>query len=285
VAAATGNEGSHGPRPVRVRIKPAPKLKPKPKAKANLVEPPTSPDPPLKDAPDPTRPPADGPNTKRQAVADAAAAADRARITQLSNEARNAEKSGDKALAAAKIDEAREILKPYLLKKPGDTWNDVIERLDVTSPKDGAVFWSGTGSQADELKQVDAARAYAEKIGGVTLETTAGGRIIDAWPDINKMPWDASRGSPPFSGPLWQGVSEKYAEGTSGIVNVVRTPNKLWNPRTVWHNQEKPLLLDRLEAGKISDIQLHVVDLSAETHQLSPSYIDQLLKFDQRTPK
>jgi len=256
--------------------------KPKPKPKAAPVE--AADDVPLKDSPDPGRPPDEGANTKKQAVADAAVAADRERITRLSNEARDAEKSGDKALAAKKIDEAREVLKPYLPKKPGDTWDDVIKRLDVTSPKDGAVFWSGTGKQAEDLKQVDAAQAFAEKIGGVTLETTPGGRVIDRWTDITSMPWDASRGSPPFSGPLWQGVSEKYAEGTSGIVNVVQTPNKLWDPNTVWHNQEKPLLLDRLETGKISEIQLHVVDLGATTHQLSPNYIDQLLNFDQRKP-
>ncbi|GJI96381.1 hypothetical protein RugamoR57_30990 [Duganella caerulea] len=263
---------------------PAARAKPdaaKPKAKA--IDPPkTAADVPLKDAPVPAKPPDNGVNTKRQAVADAAVAADRERITQLSKESRDAEKNGDMVLAEAKLDEAREILKPHFPTKAGDTWDEVIKRLDVSSPKDGAVFWSGTGWQAKQLGHPDAARAFAEKIGGVTLETTSGGRIIDGWPDINNLPWDASKGPPPFSGPLWQGVSEKYAEGTSGIVNVVQTPNKLWDPLTVWHNQEKPLLLDRLEQGKISDIQLHVVDLSSAPHQLSPNYIDQLLKFDQR---
>jgi hypothetical protein len=134
------------------------------------------------------------------------------------------------------------------------------------------------------LGQADAAREFAEKMGGVTLETTPGGRIIDDWPDINKLAWDADSGSPPFSGPLWQAVSEKYAESTSGIVNVVQTPDKTWSPKTVWHNQEKPLILDRLDTGKVDGIQMHVVDLSGSTHQPSPSYVDQLLKFDQRTP-
>jgi hypothetical protein len=139
--------------------------------------------------------------------------------------------------------------------------------------------------KAKELGQPDAARVFAEKIGGVTLETTSGGRVIDGWPDINKLPWDGSTGaSPPFSGSLWEAVSRKYAESTSGVVNVVQTPDRVWSSKTVWHNQEKPLLLDRLETGKIEGIKMHIVDLSSSTHQLSPNYIDQLLKFDQRKP-
>lgn len=57
------------------------------------------PEAPPKEKPDPIKPVDDGVNTKKQAVADAAVAADRERITQLSNEARDAEKRGDKDLA------------------------------------------------------------------------------------------------------------------------------------------------------------------------------------------
>nr|WP_314545397.1 hypothetical protein [uncultured Massilia sp.] len=153
--------------------------------------------PPLKPKPDPVPRP-DGRNgIKVQEAADALAIADQQRITQLSNEARSAQKSGNAKLAQDKIDEARGILKPYFPKKEGDTWDEVIKRLDVSSPKDGAVFWSGTSTQAKNMGQADAARGFAEKIGGVTLETTPGGRIIDGWPDLNSLPWDASGGSPP----------------------------------------------------------------------------------------
>ncbi|GGC12538.1 hypothetical protein [Pseudoduganella buxea] len=62
------------------------KAKPKPEAKSAT---------PLKDKPEPHKPPAEGPNTKKQAAADAAAAADKERITFLSQEARIAEKNGD----------------------------------------------------------------------------------------------------------------------------------------------------------------------------------------------
>lgn len=238
---------------------------------------------PLKNRTDPVKAPDEGANAKKQTVLDVAAAADRDRITQLSKEAREAEKKGDKILAEAKIEEAREILRPYLPKNSTDNWDEVVKRLDVSSPKDGAVFWSGTSYQARMTGQQDAARKFAEQIGGVTLETTPGGRIIDGWDEVNNgFPWNAESGPPPWASQLWEETSEKYAKGTSGVVNLVQTPNKLWDPTTIWHTREKPLLLDRLEQGKISEIKMHVVDMSSGTHSLPSNYINQLLKFDQR---
>ncbi|HWW68388.1 MAG TPA: hypothetical protein VN089_00450 [Duganella sp.] len=256
--------------------KPKPAAKPKPKVAAEPV-----PDPPLKDSPDPVKAPDDAANTKKQAVADAAAAADRERITQLSQDAREAERKGDNLLAKAKIKEAQDILRPHLPKEPGDNWDEVVKRLDVSSPKDGAVFWSGTAHQAKTTGQKDAARVFSEKIGGVTLETTPGGRIIDGWEDLEKFAWNEKKGPPPWASELWEEVSEQYADGVSGIVNVVQTPNKLWDPETIWHRREKPMLLEFLEEGKVSAINMHLVDLSAGTHNLSNKYIDQLLEFDQ----
>lgn len=238
---------------------------------------------PLKDRPEPVKHPDEGANAKKQAVADAVATADRERITQLSKEAREAEKNGDNILAKAKINEARGILKPYLPKNPTDNWDEIVKRLDVSSPKDGAVFWSGTSYQAKIMGQDDAARTFAERIGGVTLETTPGGRIIDGWDEVNNgFPWNADSGPPPWASQLWEDASEKYAKGTTGVVNLVQTPNKLWDPTTIWHTREKPMLLDRLEQGKISEIKMHVVDMRADTHGLPPTYINQLLNFDQR---
>lgn len=238
----------------------------------------------LKDKPDPVKPPDEGANAKKQAVADAAAAADRERITQLSKEARDAEKTGNSELAKKKIKAAQDILRPYLpAKNSNGSWDEVVKRLDVSSPKDGAVFWSGTAYQAKIAGQPDAARVFAEKIGGVTLETTPGGRIIDGWDEVNNgYPWNAEHGQPPWASQLWEEVSEKYAKATSGVVNLIQTPNKLWDPTTIWHTKEKPMLLDRLEQGKISEIRMHVVDMSSGTHNLPATYINQLLKFDQR---
>jgi hypothetical protein len=252
--------------------KAAPKAKPKRPAAT-----------PPKPQPDPVKPPDGGTGTKIQDAADAVVTADRARITRLSEEAREASASGDKALADKKIEECRSILRPYLPKNPGDSWDGVISRLDVSSPKDGAVFWSGTAHQAKMTGQADAAREFANKIGGVTLETTPGGRVIDGWDEVNRgYPWNKDDGPGPWSSDLWKGVSKKYAQGAVGDVNVIQTPNKLWDPTTVWHTQEKPALLDLQELGQIGDIKLHVVDGSSATRQLPQRYIDQLLEFDQR---
>lgn len=251
---------------------PTAKRKPKP----STISPP-------KARPDPVNPPATRANTKKQVVADAAIAAERERITRLSQEAADAQEKGNKVLAAAKIDEARAILRPYLPKTPDDSWDEVVKRLDVSSPKDGAVFWSGTADQANKTGKPDAARAFAEKIGGVTLETTPGGRIVDGWDEVNKgFAWNEDKGPPPWASDLWADLSEKYAEGTSGVINVVQTPDRLWDPRTIWHKAEKPTLLERLEAGKIDAINMHVVDMRSGIHNLPTSYVDKLLDFDQR---
>jgi hypothetical protein len=269
---AKGDDGAAG-----VAAKPAGRKAP-PKAKPK--RPPATPP---KPHPDPVKPPDGGTGTKIQEAADAAVTADRARITRLSEEAREALASGDKALADKKIEECRSILRPYLPKNPGDSWDGVISRLDVSSPKDGAVFWSGTAYQAKVTGQADAARAFANQIGGVTLETTPGGRVIDGWDEVNRgYPWNKDDGPGPWASDLWKGVSKKYAQGAVGDVNVIQTPNKLWDPTTVWHTQEKPALLDLRELGQIGDIKLHVVDGSSATRQLSKGYIDQLLEFDQR---
>ena len=168
-------------------------------------------------------------------------------------------------------------------KNTGDNWDEVVKRLDVSSPKDGAVFWSGTAYQATATGQKDAARVFAEKIGGVTLETTSGVRIIDGWKDVNNgYPWNAEQGPPPWASTLWKEVSKKYADGTSGNVNLVQTPNKTWDPTTIWHTHEKSTLLYLQKKGQIGTINIHGVDGNSNTYLLSDKNIKQLLKFDQR---
>lgn len=251
---------------------PKPKGAAKPKAKSK-----TKPKaPPPKDTPDPVQPPDAGANTKKQAVADAAVAADRERITQLSKEAREAEKNGDKPLAAAKIEEARSILRPHLPKNPGDNWDEVVKRLDVSSPKDGAVFWSG-----DPL----AAQKFAQGINGVTLETTSGGRIIDGWDEVNKgYAWDKRYGQPPYGRDLWGDVSNKYAEGVSGAVSAVQTPGKLWDTNTLWHNVEKSVYQDKLSMGEVSGINFFTINNSGDFIPLSKNYVDALMRLEGSAP-
>lgn len=249
---------------------------PKPKIKASAGAPP-------KDSAAPLKPADSGTNTKKQAVADAAVVADRERIKQLSKEANEARLSGDEVLAAAKIEEARDILRSHLPQKPGDKWDEVVKRLDVSSPKDGAVFWGGTANLAERTGQTDAARLFAEKIGGVTLETTLGGRIIDAWDEVNKgFAWSADFGDPPWARDLWKEISKNFANEATGSVNLIQTPDKLWDPTTIWHTVEKPTLVFRQEMGEVADIRIHVVNLNSATKRLSSGYTEQLLQFDQR---
>ena len=258
--------------------KPAPAAKPKPKPKP-AAKPPAAepPKPPLKDKPDPVKPPDEAANTKKQEVIDAAVEADRARIAQLSKEMQEAEKAGDTALAAAKRAEAHDILRPHFPRKNStDTWDEVIKRLDVSSPKDGAVFWSG---------DVKAAAKYAESINGVTLETTAGGRIIDSWDEINvAYPWQKADGPPPHARDLWAGVSKKYAEGVSGHVNAVQTADKLDAPYTLWHNVEKPIFLDKVSTGEVSGITMYVLDPAGGLTKLSDDKVMTLLALKGTAP-
>ncbi|WUR14617.1 hypothetical protein E7V67_005795 [[Empedobacter] haloabium] len=190
------------------------------------AEKPKPPAEPLKNKPEPPERQEQGANTKTQAVVDAVAAADKARITQLSNEALEAERAGNIELRDKKIGLAQDILRPYFPKKnSNETWDEVVKRLDVSSPKDGAVFWSGTANLAKETGKPDAARVFAEKIGGVTLETTPGGRIVDGWEEINvDYPWNQKDGSRPFASELWQGISTNYAQSAIGKVTLFRQP-------------------------------------------------------------
>ncbi len=237
----------------------------------------TLPKPPLKDKPDPVIPPDSGVNTKKLTAADTLVAADRARIAQISNEVLEAQKKGDAALALAKKNEAWDILRKYVPKTPADNWDEVIKRLDVSSPKDGAVFWSG---------DIDAARKFAESIGGVTLETTSGGRILDGWDEVNKgMAWAKYTGKPgPYARDLWVGVSKKYAEGVTGEVNTVQLASKLRDTYTVWHNAEKSIILDRLKTGEVSKLNMYSLDGPGKLTPLSDDEIEALMLIDGAAP-
>ena len=176
-------------------------------------------------------------------------------------------------------------MRPHLPKNPGDSWDGVIQRLDVSSPKDGAVFWSGTADQAKTMNQPDAARAFAESINGVTLETTSGGRIIDGWDEVNKgYAWDQRYGEPPYGRDLWAGVSEKYAKGATGEISAVQTPGKLWDESTLWQNAEKPIMQRKLLTDEVTGINMNTVNSAGEIIPLSDNYVNSLLKLEGRTP-
>ncbi|MBO0721725.1 MAG: hypothetical protein J2P41_12930 [Blastocatellia bacterium] len=169
------------------------------------------------------------------------AAQDRAEISRLSNEADALRKQGRTAEADAKIAEARKVLEPQVEAKD---WDALVERLDLSTPRDKSTFWSG---------DKEGAKAFAEQTGRVTLETTPGGRVLDNWerPEFN---WDSGGEE------LWSKVSEKYANGASGIVEVVQTPERYeQGGGYIWKKVEKGILEDRKDRGIVTEINYNVL--------------------------
>ncbi|BFM19617.1 hypothetical protein [Gilvimarinus japonicus] len=222
-------------------------------------------------AKEPTGPAGNGGKVKKKQKVIRTAAQDRKEITKLSNEANVARKHGDYKLADKKLAEAREILKPHIPQKPGDTWDGFIERLDVSTPKDGATLWSGSQTSAQQ---------FAESIGGSTLEGTPGGRVIDGWSDIKNIPWESEVGQAAGSGELWNGVSRKFANSATGEIHVIQTSKKLWDQGTVWHNTEKPIIRDSYSTGRITNVNMHVLNGKNQAIPLSENYVNDLLDLE-----
>jgi hypothetical protein len=153
---------------------------------------------------------------------------------------------------AGKIDEARALVKPVLQSRDLPA---LFSLLDVTSPKDKAVFWSGN---------LDAAKEIAKKIGGTTLEQTIGGQVLDGWDEIGKVfpQWNKESGSgpPPYGFDLWAGISRKYADGVTGKVTVAQTASRAAvGGGAVWKGAEKNTLEARQRLGLISEIEYVIV--------------------------
>lgn len=145
---------------------------------------------------------------------------------------RTARRSGDKAAIEAlqtRLNDtrrdAREGLKDLLPTiariKAGDppadeAWVGVVALLNLESPENGAVFWSGGKDNAVDL---------AVERGGASLESTAGGALIDDW--LEEIPWSEKEGEgPPFRKDLWSLASATYAMQARGEITVIQTPDK-----------------------------------------------------------
>jgi hypothetical protein len=91
-----------------------------------------------------------------------------------------------------------------------------------------AVFWSGYPEAQT------AAAEFAETTGGSTIESTFGGRILNAAsPTIRSV-------SPTVTRFLWNGASKYYATGATGTVNVFL--NQTLRNGNAWENIERPIL-------------------------------------------
>jgi uncharacterized Zn-binding protein involved in type VI secretion len=148
----------------------------------------------------------------------AAIARDRAEITRHSNKSAASRARAERARTPAERDHhnraadrhmerAREVLRPHVQNRDVPA---IVERLDVSSPRDGGFLWSG---------DKHAAGAQAKAVGGTTLEQTPGGRVIDGWGELNDthLPWRQGGEQ------VWGGASERYAQGLSGNVRNVQT--------------------------------------------------------------
>ena len=211
----------------------------KPKPKATPVA--AADDVPLKDSPDPVKPPDDGANTKKQVVADAAVAADRERITQLSKE--------------GKIVEARAILQPYVdaaknaktVDEKTAAMNAIVDRLDVTSDKE-KMFWSGNQ---------DLAAKIATEKGKTILEQTAGGQVINKWDDLNNtFSWDKNDLGP-HGWDLWGDVSDKYSKDAFGEIDIIQDMTKYPGGGPTWRGREWPTIVDE---GKVTSMNIFGMD-------------------------
>ncbi|MDX6839367.1 hypothetical protein [Hafnia paralvei] len=111
---------------------------------------------------------------------------------------------------------------------------DTVEQLNVSTPENDAVFYSGKGARED-------AEVFAQEHGKMTLESTPGGK----WLDDLKLFEDGVEGSGDQDAlVIWSRVSEKYAKDSSGttvgilndpwsgsIFNTIEFPALKINPR------------------------------------------------------
>ncbi|MFY9479096.1 MAG: hypothetical protein WAQ08_15740 [Aquabacterium sp.] len=132
-------------------------------------------------------------------------------------------------------------------KGTAEDWAPLVARLNVASPKDLAVFWSGDKEAAIDI---------AADQGGVALESTPGGTIIDDWDkhDPSKaLPWNQdSKEPPPYLRDLWALASASYAESAQGKITIVQTPDRHPDGGLMWRLVEERILRNKARRGEIT---------------------------------
>jgi RHS repeat-associated protein len=98
--------------------------------------------------------------------------------------------------------------------------------LGGTTQATGRVFWSG-----GEIAK-DAAFQYAKSTGGVTLEMTTKGKILESLTQVTSYT---------LTKPLWKQASKSFAKNASGNVIFVTTKSGA-KSTSIWLTIEKPLL-------------------------------------------
>ncbi|MFO0605081.1 MAG: PAAR-like domain-containing protein [Polyangiales bacterium] len=172
--------------------------------------------------------------------------ADRARISELSNESDALRKAGDEVGANAKLAEARAILQPSL--DQGDVAG-IIDRLDVSTAPGKGYLWSGGFKNLGP---------WADKLDVTLLETTTGGRVVNGWDLLNQR-----FSTPEFWGPL----SDRYASQLSGDVFALGTDRTIGVGGDIFNYFERPHVELGLVSGQVTNFGFINVD------QLLPAVI------------
>jgi len=119
--------------------------------------------------------------------------------------------------------------------------------FDTSSQVDGAVFWSGN---------MNGAAAYADKTGGTIMEQTPAGQVFDNWRGLQGMYPEWTNYSSPQK-PIWEALSRQYANDVKGKVTYVHPDGYIG---AVWEQIEYPQILERIDAGYVTDIEEIIID-------------------------
>ncbi|CEP17966.1 hypothetical protein [Parasitella parasitica] len=120
----------------------------------------------------------------------------------------------------------------------------MVDMLDVSTFKDGSIFWSGYNKIPSESAQRAAENfMYHGDLKYTNLERTLGGRVVNGWEPLNNSEhYDE----------FWSLLSEKYAKSASGTVTLVLCPDTIISRgRAVWKRYELPALVKNTNVTQV----------------------------------
>lgn len=135
----------------------------------------------------------------------------------------------------------------YAAFKVGD-YDTAASYLDLSTPRDGAVFWSGVPGDVSE--------AYATSVNGKTIAMTPGGSMFNDWRGFNEMyPGSAwGTGAPNDARPVWVALSREFASGATGQVYHLTPVGYVANPNSIWFTDEQVVINQLQKIGTITGI-------------------------------
>ena len=126
----------------------------------------------------------------------------------------------------------------------GSSFDDLMKQVnkaDISTPKDGAVFWTGYRQGNQKV-----AMEFAEQNGKFTIEMTDGGKWLDSM-DLYGKSSPVTRAEADL---LWKRMSERYASQATGKAHVINK-GVPYNPDSVLNSTELPILKANQELNKV----------------------------------